>query len=167
MDDEQRERKHIAQAIERARKAEEERQPVASGSGSSGGEESQQKSVADAPSGPIKLAINLVGKKDSPPADDDLASIVKTEADLVEPSASSAVPAAATSAPLLAAPAPMKINPLKKPNPLKSNAFKSGKSADKPESSVTDKKEPMSAVEALILEDQERKRRQESYARSR
>lgn len=52
-------------------------------------------------------------------------------------------------------------NPLKAANPLKQpNVFKTAvASSSKGEGSSNDKKRPMSAAEALILEDQERKRR--------
>jgi len=136
LDDEQRQRRLIDQQIERARAADlEANGPVASGSGTSGSDSEPLPSV---PSEPIKIGLAL--KK--PPSPD---------------SADAPVPA----------PAPVKINPLKanplKSNPLKAgNAFKSGGSASASGAGPHGAKRPASAVEAIMLEDLERKRRREN-----
>lgn len=139
LDDEQRQRKLIDQQIERARAAElEAGGPVASGSGTSG---SDSEPMPTTPSEPIKIGLSL--KK--PPSPDAAA----TTADAPAPAS-----------------APVKINPLKanplKANPLKAgNAFKSGGSSTSG-SGPHGAKRPASAVEAIMLEDLERKRRREN-----
>lgn len=147
MDDEQRQRKHIAEQIERARQLEEEK---AAKREENNGEEDSGKSAGEdkKPSGPISISIGL--KKDSPPPlmpGEDKIEDVQT----VASSSESAPPVAIVAAPI-------KLNVFKKANPLKSNPLKA------PKTHVADKKtsvHSLTAVEQLMKEDQERKRRRE------
>jgi len=154
MDDEQRQRKHIAEQIERAKAAEEEkklRQPQASTSNKSSNESSgeedgsasaggQSQEKEDKPVGPISISLALP-KKDSPPIEEEATSSLTPVAASVISSSS------------------IKINPFKKANPLKSNAFKSASKAAVP--AAAQAQHSLSAVEQLMKEEIERKRRRE------
>ncbi|CAE6429953.1 unnamed protein product [Rhizoctonia solani] len=155
--DEQRERNLIAEQIERAREAgvpdeDETAETSAQGLQRDEGE---------------KLVLSFGAKKQSPPAEETKSEDeVKVKAESEE-SASTPAPAASSSVKVIK---PINVfkpgNAFKAgANPLKAgNALKSGnalKAATKPTPGSTDasKKRPMSAAEALIFEEQERKRR--------
>lgn len=162
MDDEQRQRKHIAEQIERARQLEEEKaakqreEPVASGSGSGGEESGKSSGEERKPVGPISISIGF--KKDSPP----LVATVAVESEVIKveeatTSTSTATPAITT--------APIKINAFKKANPLKVNPLRAVK-APAVEKKTTS--HSLTAVEQLMKEDQERqKRRRDNDSRER
>lgn len=156
--DEQRERNLIAEQIERAREA--------------GGQDDEDST------GPVpqelkrdegeKLVLSFGAKKQTPPADEASSSLAKQDPEVKVQEGTS------TSAPIAISASSVSVKPVNvfKPgnafkagsNPLKSgNALKSGnvfKSASKSTaSSEAPKKRSLSAAEALILEEQERKRR--------
>ena len=152
MDEEQRQRKLIAEQIEKARA---EAGALAGPSNSSGSDNDGEEGVAaeereeSKPTEPIKLSLgSLAVKKPSPPAPP------STTAEDVKPS---------LSAPSIA-PAPIKFNPLKA-NPLKSNPLKSASAPAKPVLAMGAK--PTSAMEAIIQEEEARKRRREDATWSR
>lgn len=121
MSDEQRERQHIAEQIERA---------AAEQGVDEQHESSEEAKELKRDEGADKVVLSLSMAKPKPTAE--------------APSASSAGIKLN----------PLKANPLKRPNVFKASAAK--KSLD---TNPSDKKRPMSAAEALIVEDQERKRR--------
>lgn len=165
LDDEERQRKYIKEQIARAQAAAAASSndgPVASGSGSGSsgsadeddapgqsGSASDDQAVEEErkPTGPIKLSFGLpaVAKKEvSPPAT----------------AATSEQPAEAASAPTQA-PAPIKINPLKKSNPLKSNPLKAKKEDKAASAPAPPVAPPRTAVEEIMMQDMERKRRRD------
>ncbi|KAG8711878.1 hypothetical protein FRC09_020376 [Ceratobasidium sp. 395] len=159
--DEQRERNLIAEQIERAREAggnddEDDTEDIAQGLQRDEGE---------------KLVFSFGGKKsESPPAEATASTSTSLETKVEEPEAtpSKAVSVASTSAPAVK---PINVfkpgnafkagnNPLKGGNALKSgNALKASAKSGASSSLDGSKKRPMSAAEALIFEEQERKRR--------
>ena len=163
MDDEQRQRKHIAEQIERARILEEEKAAKAQEKSGSSGEENSSAKEEKKPTGPISISIGGL-KKDSPPLAPVEASKPAEASPSTEPAQASVEapvePVASTSAlPAPAvAPAPIKLNAFKKANPLKANPLKA------PKAPIAEKKttqHSLTAVEQLMKEDQERKRRRE------
>ena len=169
MDDEQRQRKHIAEQIERARILEEEK--AAKTQEKSGSEEENKSSSEERkPTGPISISIGApisfsIGgtKKDSPPlpsAEPVKPASLPTEVETPQPIEASTEPVASTSAlpaPTVA-PAPIKLNAFKKANPLKANPLKAPKA---PAAEKKPTQHSLTAVEQLMKEDQERKRRRE------
>ncbi|KAG8720420.1 hypothetical protein FRC08_000293 [Ceratobasidium sp. 394] len=159
--DEQRERNLIAEQIERAREAggnddEDSAESVAQGLQRDEGE---------------KLVLSFGAKKsESPPTEAVGSTSTDPETRPEEPEASSSK---ATSVATVTAPAIKSVNvfkpgnafkaggnPLKAGNALKSgNALKTGAKSAVSSSADASKKRPMSAAEALIFEEQERKRR--------
>ncbi|CAE6490219.1 unnamed protein product [Rhizoctonia solani] len=151
--DEQRERNLIAEQIERAREAGAQDDEDAAESSAQGLQRDEGE----------KLVLSFGAKKQSPPAEETKSEDevkVKVEG---EESAPAPAPSASSSVKPINVFKPGNAfkpgaNPLKAGNALKSgNVFK----AAKPAGSATDapKKRPMSAAEALIFEEQERKRR--------
>lgn len=162
MDDEQRQRKHIAEQIERARILEEEKAAKAQEKSGSSEEENKSAREERKPTGPISISIGGL-KKDSPP----VASVESLKPVEASPSAEApqdpveapVEPVASTSVlPAPAAPAPLKLNAFKKTNPLKVNPLKAPKA---PASEKKSTQHSLTAVEQLMKEDQERKRRRE------
>jgi DNA/RNA-binding protein KIN17 len=121
MSDEQRERQHIAEQIERA---------AAEQGGSEPQSEPEEAKELKRDEGAEKVVLSL---------------------SMAKPKPSLEVKAATSTGIKLN---PLKANPLKRPNVFKAPATK--KSTD---SSLNDKKRSLTATEALILEEQERKRR--------
>lgn len=158
--DEQRERNLIAEQIERAREAggsdDDSNEAVAQGIQRDEGE---------------KLVLAFGSKKnESPPAETTTTSSADPADKLEEAEASSSKTPPTPTTTVTLAPKPGNVfkpgnafkagaNPLKTSNPLKTgNVFKSGSKSTASSADAT-KKRPMSAAEALIFEEQERKRR--------
>ena len=153
MSDEQRERMHIAEQIERAEREKAEKGEDGEEKGSAKEEVGLKRDEGE------KVVLSFGLKKPSPPAD--------------PPSPPSASIPTSTSASSTSASTSngLKLNPLKPANPLKRpNVFKMAaggkkdavdKSKEGAADQVVGKKRdtPMSAAEKLIFEDQERKRR--------
>jgi len=185
-DDEQRQRRHIQEQIERAQvladaQAAATAGPVASGSGSSGSGSQDEDDTPEQPrpllpAGPIKLSFALVKKEAPVPVVDTPSEVIvplpveSTSIEVPESAATDEAPSG--SAPLAslpsATPAPiMKINPLKKSNPLKNNPLKSSKtSTSSSTSTLNTQQQPRSAVEEIMKEDLERKRRRDERDRN-
>lgn len=157
MDDEQRMRKLIQEQIARAEKEKLERGE--GGSGSSGDDEKEVKGLERGEgAAPITLSFGGFGKKDpSPPS-------VATKADPTTEAMSSTDVKPSTGISLAPKPNPLKINPLKRPapssNPLKANPLKSGASSSSAPT-ASKPKPAMSAMEAIIAEEEAKKRRRD------
>jgi len=161
MDDEQRQRKMIEEQIERAREAEAEAGPVPSGSGTSSSDDVA--AAPELPVGPIApISIGIAPRKLSP----DSAAAAEGSS-----SGSTSEPIKLGGGLSLAKHNPLKLNPLKAGMPKPGNALKGGSSSVMSSAASTSgassvpslkRPAPMSAVEALYLEEMERKRRRES-----
>jgi DNA/RNA-binding protein KIN17 len=145
MNDEQRERLLIAEQIERAEREALEKGEGTSAGGAVEGNEIKQEKGLQREEGEKKVVLSLTAK----PA---VASSSATPSEGLKFGAIKPVVN------------PLKVNPLKRANPLK-QASSSSSAADK--SSGKRKETPLSAAEKLILEDQERKRRRMERERTR
>lgn len=149
-DDEQRQRKLLAEQIARASAA---AGPSAEGEGPSGPTVDQGLQRPDGDGGEkVKLAFSFGAKKDaSPPSS--AAAAAEGAANNAEAGASAAPAPAAGKAPFKAS-----FNPLKRAAPA-ANVFKAAKSASSASSSASTGPPKLSATALLMQEDAERKKR--------
>lgn len=175
MDDEGRERKRLAEMIEKAKKEEGATVQGQQGSSSSSQQSQQVEEGLRRDQGPVKLGISL--KPSTKPAgtagtsqEASISSVTPSSA--AQASSSSSAPSASTSTPFKMVANPLKSTSIKQPpsNPLRpppvSNVFGGGsnpaKSGDSSNGSSSSAAQPRTMAERIKLEEEERRKRKMS-----